>query len=311
MVVTSRSNRKRESKLRFETGFWSKNLADLPSNHRQLCDLIAESNRIVVVTGAGISVACGLPDFRSLAGLYKSSAGQKGVKKQTLFDWNYIGPETRKSFLAFHGDFMLKCRSAWSNLSVTHKWLYDLVQTKKVVSILDQNIDGLLARAGLEPPHLVSVHGSYGLVRCTVCGFKTESTAELESAMRRGKVDELLCSKCQNPAKRQVAGKRLRQIEKTECGLLIPDIVYYHDPLPMNLDQTMRDVCRANPDLVLVMGTTLATNDMALAVRDLLRKSRCKSVLLNIGDIVPKLNFTLKIQERVEDVLPNICLGRK
>lgn len=310
MVVTSRSNRKRESKLRFENGFWSKSLADLPSNHRQLCDLIAESKRIVVVTGAGISVACGIPDFRSLAGLYKSSAGQKGVQKQTLFDWRTIGKDSRADFLAFHGNFMRECRRARSNLSVTHKWLYDLVRTKKVVSILDQNIDGLLPHAGLEPPLLVSVHGSYGLVRCTVCFFKTASTTTLERAMRKAQLDKLTCSKCRNPAKRQAAGKTLRQIQKTECGLLIPDIVYYHDPLPMNLDQTMDDVRRAKPDLILVMGTTLATNDMALAVGDLLRDG-CKSVLLNIGDTVPKLNFTLKIQERVEDVLPNICLGRK
>ena len=150
----------------------------------QLADRLATARKILVVTGAGISTSCGIPDFRSKEGLYelieddyvRSMAKQpkiedassisrdrksfptktvpckpsRSIKGRDLFDatiWN--SPDTSSVFLKFAASLR---RSAYAipAPSPTHRFLRLLRDQRRLVRVYTQNIDGLEARAGLQ-----------------------------------------------------------------------------------------------------------------------------------------------------------------
>jgi len=127
---------------------------------RGLSDLIAASNRVVALTGAGISTASGMQDFRSQGGL-----------------WDGVDPMKECSMSAFLGDPVrfwefYKARLTGSDdviPNAAHTALVDLEAMGKMSWILTQNIDGLHQKAGSS--RVSELHGSPATVVCPRCSF--------------------------------------------------------------------------------------------------------------------------------------------
>jgi NAD-dependent deacetylase len=129
-----------------------------------LLDLWADSDRVVVLTGAGMSTDSGIPDFRGPNGLWT-----KDPDSAALFDIrSYIDdPEVR--LRAWRGR---RTHPAWTaEPNPGHVALTRLQQVGRLGPILTQNIDGLHQRAGSRD--VVELHGSIWEIECLDCGDRT------------------------------------------------------------------------------------------------------------------------------------------
>lgn len=122
---------------------------------------VAESNNIVFFGGAGVSTESGIPDFRSVDGLYNQT--YKYPPETILSHTFYM--KKRKEFFEFYRDKLI-VKGVEPN--VTHKVLARLEAEGKLKAIVTQNIDGLHQMAGSKTVY--ELHGSTLRNYCTKCG---------------------------------------------------------------------------------------------------------------------------------------------
>ena len=195
---------------------------------QRLQQLIDESERIVFFGGAGVSTESGIPDFRSVDGLYHQ-------------EWDYP-PETILSADFFHANptefyrfYRAKLLVNGIKPNVAHKKLADLEAAGKLTSVITQNIDGLHQAAGSKT--VWELHGSILRNHCTKCGMKydLDYVADIKHANIKG------IPICSNPG----------------CGgILKPDVVLYGEGLDDDtVTHAIRDLQQA--DLLIIGGTSL------------------------------------------------------
>ena len=182
---------------------------------------IDESKSIVFFGGAGVSTESGIPDFRSVDGLYNQHYDYppETILSRTFFDRR---PE---EFYRFYRDKML-CLNAEPNTA--HKKLAELEQAGKLRSVVTQNIDGLHQRAGSQ--RVWELHGSVHRNYCMRCG-KTHTVEFI----------------------RDSAG-----VPRCSCGGTVkPDVVLYEEQLNDRVvDGALTDISSA--DMLIIGGTSLA-----------------------------------------------------
>ena len=195
-----------------------------------LQDWINESCRIVFFGGAGVSTESGIPDFRSVDGLYnqKYAYPPEQILSRTFFDRN---PE---EFYRFYRDKML-CPHAKPNAA--HNKLAELEAKGKLRSIVTQNIDGLHTLAGSK--RVWELHGSVHRNNCMNCARPYDTDRIAQSA----------------------------GVPRCSCGGIIkPDVVLYEESLDEYvLEQALEDI--QNADMLIIGGTSLAVYPAAGLVR--------------------------------------------
>jgi len=149
--------------------------------------VVAGAERIVVLTGAGISTDSGIPDFRGPQGVWtKNPAAEKMATLQ-----NYVAePEVRQR--AWQGRLRSEAWEARPNNG--HHALVRLGATGRLHTLVTQNIDGLHQAAGSDPASVIEIHGTIREVTCLSC----QDRAPMERALERvsaGEVDPE-CLKC-------------------------------------------------------------------------------------------------------------------
>jgi NAD-dependent deacetylase len=120
-----------------------------------------EAERVVVLTGAGISTASGIPDFRSPGGR-----------------WERYRPVTIQDFLAYEDsrrEYWRYKSETWELISsaepnAAHRALTELAGAERIRLLVTQNVDGLHERSGFPPDRLVNIHGTDSRVQCVSCG---------------------------------------------------------------------------------------------------------------------------------------------
>jgi NAD-dependent deacetylase len=118
------------------------------------------AERVVVLTGAGLSTASGIPDFRSPGGR-----------------WSRYRPVTIQEFLASEDDRVRYWRykgETWEVIQAAapnpaHVALADLARAGRIELLVTQNVDGLHERSGFPVERLVNVHGTDSAVECLAC----------------------------------------------------------------------------------------------------------------------------------------------
>ena len=125
-----------------------------------LKDWITESNNIVFFGGAGVSTESGIPDFRSVDGLYHQ---QYAYPPETILSRSFY-ETSPEEFYRFYRAKML-CLDAQPNAA--HRKLAELEAAGKLRAVITQNIDGLHQKAGSR--NVLELHGSV-LRNCTRCG---------------------------------------------------------------------------------------------------------------------------------------------
>ncbi|MBO4807736.1 MAG: NAD-dependent protein deacylase [Lachnospiraceae bacterium] len=183
---------------------------------------VEESNNIVFFGGAGVSTESGVPDFRSVDGLYNQ---KYDYPPETILSHTFYRRKTDE-FYRFYKDKMLFLEV---KPNAAHLKLAEWEKQGKLKAVITQNIDGLHQAAGSKT--VCELHGSVHRNYCENCG------AFFDATYIKNSEGIPKCDKCGGPIK--------------------PDVVLYEE----GLDQkTMMDSIRfiSNADMLIVGGTSLA-----------------------------------------------------
>ena len=149
---------------------------------RELSSIIERSRRIVFFGGAGVSTACGIPDFRSAEGLYSLDTGR--ISPEDILSATYFLMHTAE-FYDFYRRYMVYPDA---QPGAVHRYLYELERKDRLRGIVTQNIDGLHKAAGNR--RVYELHGSIHENYCVDC----ETFYPLKKVMESEGVPR--CEKC-------------------------------------------------------------------------------------------------------------------
>lgn len=227
---------------------------------------VDESSSIVFFGGAGVSTESGLPDFRSVDGLYHQHYAEP---PETILSHSYFMHNT-EGFYRFYREKVL-FPDAQPNEA--HQKLAQLEAAGKLAAVVTQNIDGLHQKAGSKTVY--ELHGSVSRNHCTRCGrFYT-----LEEVMAAEGVPRCACG-----------------------GVIKPDVVLYEEALD---EDTVAGAVRAirRADLLIVAGTSLVVYPAAGLIR---YYRGDKLVLINLQPTPADGIANLVIHDKVGRVLKEI-----
>ncbi|PTI40782.1 NAD-dependent protein deacylase [Staphylococcus succinus] len=125
-------------------------------------DLIDTSDKITFFTGAGISVASGIPDFRSIGGLY-DKVSKDGYLPEYLLSADYLQSDPT-GFINFCHKYLL---FANKQPNIVHQWIAQLEKNHQSLGVITQNIDGLHTDAG--SVNVDELHGTLNHFYCVQC----------------------------------------------------------------------------------------------------------------------------------------------
>jgi NAD-dependent deacetylase len=158
--------------------------ADGNEKVQRLAELIETAQRILVFTGAGISTASGIPDYRGPEGVWNT--------RRPVFYQDFMrSAEARRTYwqqkLEDHAEF----GSASPN--ATHEAVATLEEAGKIELVVTQNVDGLHAAAGTSLARLVEIHGTVRLVECQSCGERTDPAPHFATFVATGDAPACHC----------------------------------------------------------------------------------------------------------------------
>jgi NAD-dependent deacetylase len=206
-------------------------------------DLVDAAERIVALTGAGISTDSGIPDYRGPQGLW--TRDPKAERAAHISSY-VADAEVRRA--AWRSRLDSRAWSAEPNAG--HRALVRLERRGKLRAIVTQNVDGLHQAAGSDPALVVEAHGTIRRWVCLACGSGGPMEEAL-SRVRRGEDDPA----CRRPAPGGGA-----------CGgILKSATVSFGQQLDVD-DLERADLAVADCDLLLAVGSTLAVHPIASVV---------------------------------------------
>src|SRR5262249_1129751 len=131
-----------------------------PITDRRLVERLQAATKILVVSGAGISTASGIPDFRGPGGVW--------TRRRPVYYDDFLASERSR---IEYWDYKLETWDVYRRAepNACHCALVDLEPAGKIVAGLTQNADGLHRRAGTSPDRLVELHGTDLLIECQSC----------------------------------------------------------------------------------------------------------------------------------------------
>lgn len=142
---------------------------------------LAEARRIVVLSGAGLSTAAGIPDFRGPEGLWTRDPYAELV---STLSWYLRDEDVRKAAWRRRAD-----PGAWAaQPTKAHRAIVELERQSRLRAVITQNTDGLHQLAGSSPELVHEVHGSMRTWRCEKCG-RTGPMEEMVERVRAGEED--------------------------------------------------------------------------------------------------------------------------
>lgn len=224
---------------------------------------------IVVLTGAGISVASGLRPYRGPGGLWSE------IDVDSLVTAAAVARDPRRVW-AFHAEMLRTVAAASPNAA--HEALARLegkLMHGQSLVVLTQNVDGLHQRAGSR--NVVELHGSLARSRCT--------RSECGSV---GVIAGAECPAC------------------PQCGAWMrPDVVMFDEALPVDAEWHSKRALR-DCDLFLAVGTSGTVTPAANFVRSA-RYAGARTILVNLEPMTPRNpEFSEELLGRAEVVLPEL-----
>jgi len=194
---------------------------------RKGAQLIRESNKILVFTGAGISTESGIPDFRSPGGLWSKYDPSDFYFQKIISD-----EKARQKYWKMSSEYWDVMKDAKPNRG--HIAIKKLEDAGKLLAVVTQNIDRLHHKAGNSPEKIIELHGTAFSVSCLTCGKKYDRE-EIEKRIRSG-IKVPYCDRC--------------------SGILKPDTISFGQPLPQE-KLVMAFKYAEQCDLCIVLGSSL------------------------------------------------------
>lgn len=257
--------------------------------------LLHKSQNIMVLTGAGVSVSCGIPDFRSRNGIYARLRKEfpEMLDPQSMFDIRYFGQDPRPFY-----KFAKEIYPGLFQPSPCHRFIRLLERKRKLLRNYSQNIDTLERVAGIE--NVIECHGSFVTASCTKCKFRVAADV-IRVQILAQKIP--LCRRCNPDATSMPSVERMdcpevavvvaadeRGTSSTitttttttaaaaaapddgddmlpsrlvERGIMKPDIVFFGESLPDEFHATVEQD-KNKCDLLIVIGSSLKVRPVAL-----------------------------------------------
>ncbi|KAI1463596.1 NAD-dependent deacetylase sirtuin-2 [Daldinia caldariorum] len=240
---------------------------------RAVAQLIKDgkAKNIVVMAGAGISTAAGIPDFRSpKTGLYHNLSRFNLPHPESVFEISFFCTNPEPFYLLakelYPGNF---------SPTVSHAFIALLAKKGLLRMLFTQNIDCLERAAGVPPEKIVEAHGSFATQRCVECHTEFPDDLMREHVTR---------------------GEPPRCIREDCNGLVKPDIVFFGEPLPKAFWKNI--FATDTTDLMLIMGTSLLVHPFASLPRR--AKEGTPRVLFNlerVGDMGTRVDDVLVLED--------------
>jgi NAD-dependent deacetylase len=239
---------------------------------------IDEAERVVVLTGAGISTDSGIPDFRGPQGVWTKNPG---AEKMATLQHYLADPEVRRQ--AWRNRLTSPAWSAVPNDG--HRAIVDLERRGKLIALVTQNIDELHQQAGSNPALVLEVHGTMRWVQCWSCGER----APMERALARVRAGE------DDPACRSCGG-----ILKSATISFGQNL----DPVVLGQAEEAASAC----DLLLAVGSSLTVYPAAGLV-PVARDAGARVVIVNAEPTPYDDLADAVLRGSISEILPAICRG--
>ncbi|OGE56087.1 hypothetical protein PENARI_c003G03051 [Penicillium arizonense] len=272
----------------------SKCLYEQNDQHYLLVQTLRHQKDIVVIAGAGISTAAGIPDFRSTDGLFKSLQKKHNLKAsgKLLFDAAVYQDDALT--LPFHEMVRsLSEEAAKTKPTAFHEMLARLGTESRLKRLYTQNIDGIETSMGplatevpLDVkggwPVTIQLHGSIEKMVCQKCRFLCDFNGDMFT-----EADPPACKECEGHDQARLAtGQRSHGI-----GRMRPRIVLYneHNPDEEAITSVMNSDIKSRPRVLIVAGTSLKIPGVRRLVKSLCAtiRSRKDGVTMFINNEPP------------------------
>jgi NAD-dependent deacetylase len=242
---------------------------------QQIAEALRAAERILIISGAGLSADSGLPTYRGVGGLYNGhtedglpiEAALSGPMLQLdpALCWKYLSEIGRA------------CIAAEPNAG--HLAIAELQRRKPGCWVLTQNVDGYHRAAGSPAERLIEIHGTLGPLFCMTCG---EPSEELAEHLSRPLPPRCVCG-----------------------GVLRPPVVLFEEMLPESALGRLRDELAKGFDAVVAVGTSAS---FAYIVEPLLRARHSGGFTAQIDPAASELSLMVDVHlaAGASDVLPQL-----
>ena len=233
---------------------------------------IRASQRILIFTGAGISTASGIPDFRGPGGVW--------TRRQPVYYDDFMASEAARTE---YWDYKLESWAIYRRAqpNAVHHAIVALERAGKIAAVVTQNVDGLHRRAGTSPRLLVEMHGTDLLVECQTCHATSDPAPHFEAFGATRRPPSCACG-----------------------GALKPATISFGQPLrPATIEQAADAAVKA--DLVLALGSTLSVYPAA-SIPLLAARRGTPYIIVNRGatDHDADASVTLRLEGDVTAIVP-------
>jgi NAD-dependent deacetylase len=245
------------------------------SDLQEVAGWIRQSDRVVALTGAGISTDSGIPDFRGPEGVWtKDPRAERLSSIQHYMD----DPEIRKWAWQLRIE-----HPAWTaSPGPGHLALADLERKGKLNTLITQNIDGLHQAAGTSSDILVEIHGTLREVMCMSCGDR----APMQRALDRVRAGE------EDPACRS-------------CGGILKSATISFGQSLVAADLERSRIAAATCDVFLAVGTSLVVYPVAMLPQVALNAG-ARLIIVNAEPTPYDASADAVLSGRIKDIMPAV-----
>ncbi|RJG13948.1 NAD-dependent deacylase [Pseudomonas cavernicola] len=243
---------------------------------QRVAQALQSAERILIISGAGLSADSGLPTYRGLGGLYNGTT-EEGLPIEAALSGPMLqrDPALCWKYLAELGK---ACLGAKPNAG--HYAIAELQRRKSGCWVLTQNIDGYHRAAGSPAGRLIEIHGELAPLFCQSCGAESPDLAQ--------HLQRPLPPKC------------------VQCGgILRPPVVLFEEMLPEKAIDTLYAELRKGFDVVLAVGTTAS---FPYIVEPVMRTRQAGGFIAEINPMNSDLSRVVDVhlRGRALDVLPEL-----
>lgn len=232
----------------------------------ELQNIISNSNNIVFFGGAGVSTESGIPDFRSVDGLYNE---KYKYPPETIISHSFFMKYPEE----FYDFYINKMIFLDAKPNMAHIKIAELEKLGKIKAVITQNIDGLHQMAGSK--NVLELHGSVHRNYCMICGKYFDANFIVKS----------------------------NGVPKCSCGGTVkPDVVLYEEGLNEEILEKSVDYIR-NADVLIIGGTSLVVYPAAGLINYF---NGNKLILINKAPTSMDMRADLVINESIGKVFENI-----
>jgi len=248
--------------------------SDLDLKIKLVADMILDSEKIVVFTGAGVSTESGISDFRGPGGIWS----RFDPDDFTIHKFLQNGETRKKQWRILVGE------GHFSDIepNKAHYAIAELEKLGRFDCVITQNIDNLHQKAGNSSDRVFELHGNMKWVRCLDC--HALFPIEYVEKMLKDGMEEPPCRKC--------------------YGTLKPDVVFFGEALPEHAIEAAT-FHSSGCDLFIVVGSSLVVQPAAFMPM-YAKDGEAKLVIINIGDTPYDLQADVLINKSAGDIMDRI-----